>query len=77
MLSNLATRDVETLLHPYTNLSTHRQTGPLVLERGGLDPTSRRRIEPLPVLAIEEGVNGKFGARSRKETWGRWWIIGW
>ena len=34
MLSNLATRDVETLLHPYTNLSTHRQAGPLILERG-------------------------------------------
>ena len=34
MLSNLATRDVETLLHPYTNLSAHRHTGPLVLERG-------------------------------------------
>jgi hypothetical protein len=39
--------------------------------------SSRRRIEPLPVLAIEEGVNGKFGARSRKESWGRWRIIGW
>lgn len=34
MLSNLATRDVETLLHPYTHLSNHRHTGPLVLERG-------------------------------------------
>ncbi|GJD55486.1 aminotransferase [Methylobacterium dankookense] len=34
MLSNLATRDVETLLHPYTNLDAHRSTGPLVLERG-------------------------------------------
>ena len=34
MLSNLATRDVETLIHPYTNLSTFRETGPLVLERG-------------------------------------------
>ena len=34
MLSNLATRDVETLLHPYTNLDAHRGTGPLVLERG-------------------------------------------
>ncbi|MGC5779123.1 aminotransferase [Methylobacterium sp. NFXW15] len=34
MLSNLATRDVETLLHPYTHLSNHRRTGPLVLERG-------------------------------------------
>ncbi|MGU3536979.1 aminotransferase [Methylobacterium sp. A54F] len=34
MLSNLAARDVETLIHPYTNLATHRETGPLVLERG-------------------------------------------
>ncbi len=34
MLSNIAARDVETLIHPYTNLSTFRETGPLVLERG-------------------------------------------
>ncbi len=34
MLSNLATRDVETLVHPYTNLAAFRETGPLVLERG-------------------------------------------
>lgn len=34
MLSNIAARDVETLLHPYTNLATFRETGPLVLERG-------------------------------------------
>ncbi|KAB1074735.1 aminotransferase [Methylobacterium planeticum] len=34
MLSNLAARDVETLVHPYTNLATFRETGPLVLERG-------------------------------------------
>ena len=34
MLSNLATRDVETLIHPYTNLETFRETGPLVIERG-------------------------------------------
>lgn len=34
MLSNLAARDVETLIHPYTNLATFRQTGPLILERG-------------------------------------------
>jgi 4-aminobutyrate---pyruvate transaminase len=33
-LSNLATRDVETLVHPYTNLATLREEGPLVLERG-------------------------------------------
>src|SRR3954464_5709297 len=33
-LSNLAARDVETLIHPYTNLAAIRDTGPLVLERG-------------------------------------------
>jgi 4-aminobutyrate--pyruvate transaminase len=32
-LSNLAARDVETLVHPYTNLVTLRDTGPLVIER--------------------------------------------
>ncbi|MFT0859373.1 aminotransferase [Ancylobacter sp. G4_0304] len=34
MLSNLQTRDVETLIHPYTNLVAIRETGPLILERG-------------------------------------------
>ncbi len=34
MLSNLATRDVETLIHPYTQLAAFRETGPLILERG-------------------------------------------
>jgi 4-aminobutyrate--pyruvate transaminase len=33
-LSNLAVRDVETLVHPYTNLAGFRDTGPLVIERG-------------------------------------------
>jgi 4-aminobutyrate--pyruvate transaminase len=33
-LSNLATRDVETLVHPYTNMARFRDTGPLVIERG-------------------------------------------
>ena len=33
MLTNLQTRDVETLIHPYTNLDAHRKVGPLVLER--------------------------------------------
>ena len=32
-LSNLATRDVETLVHPYVNLASFRETGPLVVER--------------------------------------------
>ena len=34
MLSNLAVRDIETLVHPYTNLAAHRENGPHVLERG-------------------------------------------
>jgi 4-aminobutyrate--pyruvate transaminase len=33
MLTNLQARDVETLIHPYTNLAAHRDIGPLVLER--------------------------------------------
>lgn len=33
-LSNLAVRDIETLVHPYTNLASLRETGPLVFERG-------------------------------------------
>ena len=33
-LTNLQTRAVETLIHPYTNQATFRETGPLVFERG-------------------------------------------
>jgi 4-aminobutyrate--pyruvate transaminase len=33
VLSNVAQRDIETLIHPYTNLAAFRDTGPLVIER--------------------------------------------
>jgi 4-aminobutyrate--pyruvate transaminase len=33
-LTNLAVRDIETLVHPYTQLAAFRETGPLVIERG-------------------------------------------
>lgn len=33
-LSNIATRAVETLIHPYTNLAAFREMGPVVIERG-------------------------------------------
>jgi 4-aminobutyrate--pyruvate transaminase len=33
-LSNLAVRDIETLVHPYTNLAAFREAGPVVIERG-------------------------------------------
>jgi 4-aminobutyrate---pyruvate transaminase len=32
-LTNLAVRDIETLIHPYTNLAAFRDAGPLVIER--------------------------------------------
>jgi 4-aminobutyrate--pyruvate transaminase len=34
MLSNAQMRDVESVLHPYTNLVKFRQTGPLIFDRG-------------------------------------------
>jgi 4-aminobutyrate--pyruvate transaminase len=33
-LSNMAHRDIETVLHPYTNLARHRDVGPLILNEG-------------------------------------------
>jgi 4-aminobutyrate--pyruvate transaminase len=33
-LTNMQTRDVEALLHPYTNAVAHRQVGPHLIERG-------------------------------------------
>src|SRR5579864_9145355 len=33
-LNNLAVRDIETLVHPYTNLAALRENGPFVVERG-------------------------------------------
>lgn len=33
-LTNAQTRDVEALIHPYTNLARHREVGPVILERG-------------------------------------------
>ena len=33
-LSNMAVRDIETVVHPYTNLARHREVGPLILNEG-------------------------------------------
>jgi 4-aminobutyrate--pyruvate transaminase len=53
-ISNFAARDVEALLHPTTNLLTHRSTGPLVIERAeGIyvyDSAGKRYIEGLAGL---------------------------
>ncbi|HHN73086.1 MAG TPA: aminotransferase class III-fold pyridoxal phosphate-dependent enzyme [Thermopetrobacter sp.] len=53
-LSNLDIRDIETLVHPYTNLAAHRRIGPVVLERGRgaivWDAEGREYIEGLAGL---------------------------
>jgi 4-aminobutyrate--pyruvate transaminase len=54
MLTNAQVRDIETLVHPYTNLAQHREVGPLVLERGQgvrvFDSAGRDYIEGLSGL---------------------------
>ncbi|MCG8560346.1 MAG: aminotransferase class III-fold pyridoxal phosphate-dependent enzyme, partial [Hyphomicrobiales bacterium] len=53
-LTNLQQRDIETLIHPYTNLDAVRRTGPTILERGeGIyvwDSEGTRYIEGLAGL---------------------------
>ncbi len=52
--SNLAQRDIETVIHPYTNLAAFRGTGPLVIEKGNgvfvYDSSGREYIEGLSGL---------------------------
>ena len=53
-LSNIETRDVETLIHPYTNLDALRTSGPFIIERGEgiyvFDSQGRKYIEGLAGL---------------------------
>ncbi len=53
-LSNAQARDVQSLLHPYTNLLKLRETGPLVIERGKgvwvYDETGKDYIEGMAGL---------------------------
>ena len=53
-LSNLAARDVETLVHPYINLASFRECGPLIIERArGIyvyDTTGKAYIEGMAGL---------------------------
>jgi 4-aminobutyrate--pyruvate transaminase len=50
----MAVRDIETVIHPYTNLVRHRETGPLILNEGRgihiFDDTGKRYIEGLAGL---------------------------
>ena len=53
-LSNMAVRDIETVIHPYTNLARHREVGPVILNEGrGIylyDDKGKRYIEGLAGL---------------------------
>ena len=53
-LSNMAVRDIETVIHPYTNLARHREVGPLILNEGrGIylyDDKGKRYLEGLAGL---------------------------
>ncbi|MFN0190792.1 MAG: aminotransferase [Aestuariivirga sp.] len=53
-LSNMAVRDIETVIHPYTNLARHRETGPLILNEGRgvylYDDMGKRYIEGMAGL---------------------------
>ena len=53
-LTNAQMRDIETLIHPYTNLDAFRHTGPMVMERGeGIhvwDTNGKQYIEGLSGL---------------------------
>lgn len=53
-LSNAQTRDIENVIHPYTNLASLRETGPVMIERGeGIyvyDSDGRKLIEGLAGL---------------------------
>jgi len=53
-LSNAQMRDIEALLHPYTNAVTHRQVGAHLIERGEgtyvYDDNGRKFIEGLAGL---------------------------
>ncbi|MGM0585039.1 MAG: aminotransferase class III-fold pyridoxal phosphate-dependent enzyme, partial [Pseudomonadota bacterium] len=53
-LSNMQTRDVEALLHPYTNATAHRQVGAHVIEEGRgvfvYDDSGREFIEGMAGL---------------------------
>lgn len=53
-LSNAAVRDIETVIHPYTNLDAFRTSGPMIIERGAgihvWDADGRKYIEGMSGL---------------------------
>ena len=51
-LSNLAVRDVETVIHPYTQLAAFRDTGPDAKERSGIEA----QFEAQPAIQCRVGI---------------------
>jgi 4-aminobutyrate---pyruvate transaminase len=75
-LSNFKSRDVEAVLHPTTNLFTHKTVGPLVLERGEgiyvVDTDGKRYIEGLAGLwCTALGYGNKELIETAKEQMGK------
>ena len=52
--TNMGVRDIESLVHPFTNLKQHRETGPTILDRGQgihlFDDRGQKYIEGLAGL---------------------------
>src|SRR5262249_27442567 len=72
-LRNLAVRDLETLVHPYTNLAALRETGPLILERGEgvfvYDSEGKAYIEGMAGLWCDPlGYGNEGGGREAAAT---------
>ena len=72
-LSNAQARDVEALLHPYTNAVQHRKTGPHVIETGEgvyvYDEDPCRRLPPLEIR-----LHQNFPTKRRSQPGcHKWW----
>ena len=69
-LSNMAVRDIETVIHPYTNLARHREVGPTILNEGrGIylyDDSGKRYIEGMAGLWCTALGYGNAGDRRRR-----------
>ena len=73
----MAVRDIETVIHPYTNLAKHREVGPLILNEGrGIylyDDKGKRYIEGLAglwctALGYRQRGTGRGGRRRHAQA---------
>ena len=68
-LSNLAVRDIETVVHPYTQLAALRETGPLVLEHAKgvfvYDTEGKAYIEGMAAVVHRARLRQRRAGRGR------------